>query len=202
MGMQLNIKTIAGKSALHAYKCIGSNVFRMAPKSRGFTIIELVVVIAILGILAATAIVRYANLGSGARIAALKGLAGSVNTALSEVRAITAIRGQGTAGTQVNITWINMDSATLVRLWNGYPDRWCDGIGITLIGAKAAGGCYLSTAPVPYGDFTFYGFGNGRIPNADAGWSIESAPDPANCSVAYSYGGTGTPSVRLYTGGC
>jgi MSHA pilin protein MshA len=66
----------------------------------------------------------------------------------------------------------------------------------------SAGGCYLSTAPVPYGNFTFYGYSNGQIPNGDAGWRLESAPDPKNCSVGYNYNGTGTPQVLVYTSGC
>lgn len=47
----------------------------------GFTLIELVVVITILGILAAFAIPRFASLETEARIGAIQGLAGSVRSA-------------------------------------------------------------------------------------------------------------------------
>lgn len=50
-------------------------------KQSGFTLIELVVVITILGILAAFAIPRFASLESEARSAATQGLAGSVRSA-------------------------------------------------------------------------------------------------------------------------
>ena len=47
----------------------------------GFTLIELVTVIVILGVLAAFAIPRFSGLETQARIAAVNGLAGSVKSA-------------------------------------------------------------------------------------------------------------------------
>lgn len=65
-------------------------------KSRGFTMIELVLVIVILGILAATALPKFVQLQDDAREAAAKGELGALRAAAAMYYASTAIKG-GTA---------------------------------------------------------------------------------------------------------
>ncbi|MDI9246675.1 prepilin-type N-terminal cleavage/methylation domain-containing protein [Marinobacter sp. CHS3-4] len=85
-------------------------------KEQGFTLIELVMVIVILGILAAFALPRFADLGGEAEEASIEGARGSVKSALGIVRSTALATGNGTTTSADAITLEGTD----VDLLNGY----------------------------------------------------------------------------------
>lgn len=95
-------------------------------KHNGFTLIELVVVIVILGILAAVAAPRFVNLTTDATIARLEAMAGALRSGASIVNARATINNQ-TSGSDS----INVDNTTITT-HSGYPGSVLDGFARTV----------------------------------------------------------------------
>jgi MSHA pilin protein MshA len=91
-------------------------------KKSGFTLIELIMVIVILGVLAAFALPRFANLGGDARGATIEALAGAIKAASNIAHSKQLATGVG-AGVSVIL-----EGPTTVTMVSGYPTADADGM--------------------------------------------------------------------------
>lgn len=98
--------------------------------AKGFTMIELIVVIAIIGILAAIAVPRFISQTTNARIAALNGLAGAIHSAVQLAQVQYIGEGNSSASTGTSIT-MNGTAVTVIA-GTGRPAGTAAGIGTAL----------------------------------------------------------------------
>ncbi len=117
----------------------------MMKEQRGFTLIELIIVIVILGLLAALAIPKYISVQQQARIASINGLAGGLRGAVALARAQYMATGNMTA------TTVTMDgTAVACAAGTGIPTGAAAGIGAAMQDLTGFTGTYTTPTAVTF----------------------------------------------------
>ena len=104
-------------------------------RSAGFTLIELIIVIVILGILAVTAAPKFMNMQGEARISTINGMKASVQSAANMVYSKAIIKGieKTASGTGVSVPLDSVTNTTNVVTTNyGYPTANDTGIKVVV----------------------------------------------------------------------
>jgi MSHA pilin protein MshA len=112
----------------------------MKNAQNGFTLIELVMVIVILGVLAAVAVPKFIDLGTEAKKAALDGVAGAVTSASSinyGSRSVSTGYGSATSG-------LTCTAAATAIMQGGIPSGYTTLTSGTLVGSGTTNTCTIT----------------------------------------------------------
>jgi MSHA pilin protein MshA len=154
---------------------------RKINKQAGFTLIELIMVIVILGVLSAFALPRFADLGGNARTASINGLAASVRAAGNIAHAQQLANG-GAHDDDVIL------EGQAITMNGGYPTANAAGIGLAaqILAADyggTTGGSGALSATITYT------LTNDGVGNCQAAYTAATATSATTFAVAIDTGG-------------
>jgi MSHA pilin protein MshA len=156
-------------------------------QQKGFTLIELVMVIVILGILAAFALPRFADLGGEARAASMQGALGAIKSASAIAHSKALAAGN-------NPTTVDLEGLT-VNMVNGYPQALAAGSGGILDAAQITTGAN--------GDFTADASGAGATATSVIVIQAKGAVTAANCQISYTAAAANAaPTIAIDVSDC
>jgi prepilin-type N-terminal cleavage/methylation domain-containing protein len=163
---------------------------------RGFTLIELIIVIIILGILSVVALPRMLGFGTEARVAAVESMLGTIEFTSKQVNYKCQVSSECDAslwGPQQTLDGNN------VCLLQGWFDAGTGGP----LGNQPIGSCGID-AFISFNDEWQATVGAGGRASTEHWFRLRDAPDPANCYAAYRQpiNSGDLPQYRVETSGC
>ncbi len=177
---------------------------------KGFTLIELVIVIVILGILAAVAVPKFVGLTKDAKVSAVKGFAGSLRAAANIVHAKWLVEDNNSGSVDLEGTTVCVDNGTVLSGSTvlGYPLADNDVTGSNCDGGISKAVNFDNNTFIPDNAtnctvFYYKGTSDTHLKSAVCDNSSTTGTcDTTDCGVVYFYDGKEYPNIVACTDGC